>query len=296
MWKSSQYLNIKNICKDKVQKLWVNVTCSGGGGFRVSVSGGPGPCWWGRCRRDETGLVAWGFGLDGPQPPARGKSLKQFMSRVGGVGHELSCSEVILTLISHLSLSSPACLSLTCLSLTCLSPSMSEDSVGLRRILSQSTESLNFRSRTLSMESLTDDGLLISLWLINNPFSPLITLFILLLLFMILLLILLENILLSVWFEFIFRGRSRFWIHYIKVIWACVCVCVVCILCCGLCVCVCVCACCGAGEWWWSPLLEELQVEGSCVQADSWSLVVEPNFLQTLHKDLIKQQDVIYGI
>ncbi|KAF6731914.1 Rho guanine nucleotide exchange factor 2 [Oryzias melastigma] len=33
-----------------------------------------------------------------------------------------------------------------------------DDSVGLRRILSQSTESLNFRSRTLSMESLTDDG------------------------------------------------------------------------------------------------------------------------------------------
>lgn len=50
-----------------------------------------------------------------------------------------------------------------------------------------------------------------------------------------------------------------------------------------------------SGEWWWSPLLEELQVEGSCVQADSWSLIVEPDFLQTLHKDLIKQQDVIYG-
>ncbi|XP_063737556.1 rho guanine nucleotide exchange factor 2 isoform X2 [Eleginops maclovinus] len=84
---------------------------------------------------------------------------------------------------------------------------MSEDSVGLRRILSQSTESLNFRSRTLSMESLTDEG-----------------------------------------------------------------------------------------EWWWSPLLEELQEEGSCVQADSWSLVVEPKFLQTLHKDLIKKQDVIYEL
>uniref|UniRef100_A0A674MS48 Rho/Rac guanine nucleotide exchange factor 2 n=1 Tax=Takifugu rubripes TaxID=31033 RepID=A0A674MS48_TAKRU len=82
-----------------------------------------------------------------------------------------------------------------------------EDSVGLRRILSHSTESLNFRSRTLSMESLTDEG-----------------------------------------------------------------------------------------EWWWSPLLEELQVEGSCVQADSWSLIVEPNYLQTLHKDLIKQQDVIYEL
>ncbi|XP_061649937.1 rho guanine nucleotide exchange factor 2-like isoform X2 [Phyllopteryx taeniolatus] len=83
---------------------------------------------------------------------------------------------------------------------------VSEDSVGLRRILSQSTESLNFRSRTLSMESLTDDG-----------------------------------------------------------------------------------------DWWWSPLLEELQEEGRSVQADSWSLVVEAKFLQTLHKDLIKQQDVIYG-
>uniref|UniRef100_A0A669E5C6 Rho/Rac guanine nucleotide exchange factor 2 n=1 Tax=Oreochromis niloticus TaxID=8128 RepID=A0A669E5C6_ORENI len=82
---------------------------------------------------------------------------------------------------------------------------VTEDSAGLKRILSQSTESLNFRSRTLSMESLTDDA-----------------------------------------------------------------------------------------EW--SPLLDELQKEGSCVQADSWSLAVEPNFLQTLHKDLIKQQDVIYEL
>ncbi|KAM9309856.1 rho guanine nucleotide exchange factor 2 [Pholidichthys leucotaenia] len=82
-----------------------------------------------------------------------------------------------------------------------------EDSMGLRKILSQSTESLNFRSRTLSMESLTDDG-----------------------------------------------------------------------------------------EWWWNPLLEELQTEGICVQPDSWSMAVEPNFLQTLHKDVIKQQDVIYEL
>lgn len=36
-------------------------------------------------------------------------------------------------------------------------------------------------------------------------------------------------------------------------------------------------------------------MEGRSVQADSWSLVVEPKFLQTLHKDLIKQQDVVYG-
>ncbi|XP_034029373.1 rho guanine nucleotide exchange factor 2 [Thalassophryne amazonica] len=35
---------------------------------------------------------------------------------------------------------------------------LSEDAMGLKRILSQSTDSLNFRSRTLSMESLTDDG------------------------------------------------------------------------------------------------------------------------------------------
>ncbi|XP_029361143.1 rho guanine nucleotide exchange factor 2 isoform X2 [Echeneis naucrates] len=50
------------------------------------------------------------------------------------------------------------------------------------------------------------------------------------------------------------------------------------------------------GEWWWSPLLEQLQLDGSCVQADSWSLAVEPQFLQTLHKDLIRQQDVIYEL
>jgi len=66
--------------------------------------------------------------------------------------------------LSHLSLSSLTCL--ICLSplspvssVSHLSLRGSEDSLGLRRILSQSTESLNFRSRTLSMESLTDDGL-----------------------------------------------------------------------------------------------------------------------------------------
>lgn len=48
-------------------------------------------------------------------------------------------------------------------------------------------------------------------------------------------------------------------------------------------------------EWWWNPLLEQLQAEGVCVQADSWSMAVDPNFLQTLHKDVIRQQDVIYG-
>uniref|UniRef100_A0A3Q2DNK8 Rho/rac guanine nucleotide exchange factor (GEF) 2b n=1 Tax=Cyprinodon variegatus TaxID=28743 RepID=A0A3Q2DNK8_CYPVA len=73
-----------------------------------------------------------------------------------------------------------------------------EEVVGLRRILSQSTESLNFRNRTLSMESLTDEG--------------------------------------------------------------------------------------------------ELQKEGCCISADSWSLAVDSKFLQTLHKDTIKQQDVIYEL
>ncbi|XP_015246766.1 PREDICTED: rho guanine nucleotide exchange factor 2-like [Cyprinodon variegatus] len=82
-----------------------------------------------------------------------------------------------------------------------------EEVVGLRRILSQSTESLNFRNRTLSMESLTDEA-----------------------------------------------------------------------------------------DWWWNPLLEELQKEGCCISADSWSLAVDSKFLQTLHKDTIKQQDVIYEL
>lgn len=40
-----------------------------------------------------------------------------------------------------------------------------EETTGLKRILSQSTESLNFRNRTLSMESLTDDGVWISRFL-----------------------------------------------------------------------------------------------------------------------------------
>uniref|UniRef100_A0A3B3ZLV0 Uncharacterized protein n=1 Tax=Periophthalmus magnuspinnatus TaxID=409849 RepID=A0A3B3ZLV0_9GOBI len=82
-----------------------------------------------------------------------------------------------------------------------------DEAVGLRRILSQSSESLNFRSRTLSMESLTDEG-----------------------------------------------------------------------------------------EQWWSPLLEELQKDTRGLHLDSWSCAVDPNFLQTQHKDVIKQQDVIYEL
>lgn len=50
------------------------------------------------------------------------------------------------------------------------------------------------------------------------------------------------------------------------------------------------------GDQWWGPLLEELQKDGCCVQVDSWSMAVEPSFLQTQHKDLIKQQDVIYEL
>lgn len=41
----------------------------------------------------------------------------------------------------------------------CVCRTLSDDSpLGLRRILSQSTDSLNFRSRTMSMESLNDEG------------------------------------------------------------------------------------------------------------------------------------------
>ena len=43
------------------------------------------------CSREEAGLVARGFGPDGPQPPAGGKYLKEFLTRVGGSGHNLNC-------------------------------------------------------------------------------------------------------------------------------------------------------------------------------------------------------------
>ena len=43
-------------------------------------------------RQEETFLVALDFGPDGPQPPARGKCFKQFVSGVGGISHILSCS------------------------------------------------------------------------------------------------------------------------------------------------------------------------------------------------------------
>ncbi|KAK0155568.1 Rho guanine nucleotide exchange factor 2 [Merluccius polli] len=82
-----------------------------------------------------------------------------------------------------------------------------EDSpVGLRRILSQSSDSLNFRNRTMSLESLTDEG-----------------------------------------------------------------------------------------DMYYS-LLEDLQEEGKCVCADSWSVAVDHSFLQSQRKDVIKRQDVIYEL
>ena len=44
------------------------------------------------CSREKAGLVAWGFGPDGPQPPAGGKYLEEFVTRVGGIGHNLTCT------------------------------------------------------------------------------------------------------------------------------------------------------------------------------------------------------------
>ncbi|KAG7256760.1 hypothetical protein CRUP_037602, partial [Coryphaenoides rupestris] len=83
-----------------------------------------------------------------------------------------------------------------------------EDSpVGLRRILSQSSDSLNFRNRAMSLESLTDEG-----------------------------------------------------------------------------------------ELYYASLLEDLQEEGRCVCADSWSVAVDHSFLQSQRKDVIKRQDVIYEL
>ena len=42
------------------------------------------------CRRVETVHVAGGFGPDGLQPPARGKSVNKPVTRMGGVGHNSS--------------------------------------------------------------------------------------------------------------------------------------------------------------------------------------------------------------
>lgn len=89
----------------------------------------------------------------------------------------------------------------------CVSRNLNDDSpLGLRRILSQSTDSLNFRNRAMSMESLNDEG-----------------------------------------------------------------------------------------EVYYAAMLEELEREGKDFEADSWSRAVDPSYLQTHRKDVIKRQDVIYG-
>lgn len=45
-------------------------------------------------RGEETVPVSGGFGPDGPQPLARGEGLKETVSGVGGVGHNLTCTGV----------------------------------------------------------------------------------------------------------------------------------------------------------------------------------------------------------
>ncbi|KAJ3597455.1 hypothetical protein NHX12_000980 [Muraenolepis orangiensis] len=50
------------------------------------------------------------------------------------------------------------------------------------------------------------------------------------------------------------------------------------------------------GELYYSSLLEDLQEEGRCVCADSWSVAVDHTFLQSQRKDVIKRQDVIYEL
>ncbi|XP_028650905.1 rho guanine nucleotide exchange factor 1a isoform X2 [Erpetoichthys calabaricus] len=85
---------------------------------------------------------------------------------------------------------------------------LNEDSpLGLRRILSQSTDSLNFRNRALSVESLNDEG-----------------------------------------------------------------------------------------ELFYTQVISDLEAEGKDFEADSWSLVVDTNFLQQQRKDVMKRQDVIYEL
>ncbi|KAM7372756.1 hypothetical protein PAMP_007654 [Pampus punctatissimus] len=85
---------------------------------------------------------------------------------------------------------------------------LNEDSpLGLRRILSQSTDSLSFRTRAISMESLNDDG-----------------------------------------------------------------------------------------DIYYTSVLEEMELEGQDFKADSWSMAVDSNYLQSHRKNIIKRQDVIYEL
>lgn len=43
-------------------------------------------------------------------------------------------------------------------------------------------------------------------------------------------------------------------------------------------------------------LMGEFEAEAKDLEADSWSLGVEPQYLQQLDKELVKRQDVIYGV
>lgn len=42
-------------------------------------------------------------------------------------------------------------------------------------------------------------------------------------------------------------------------------------------------------------LMADFESEAKELEADSWSLGVEPQYLQQLDKELVKRQDVIYG-
>ena len=42
-------------------------------------------------------------------------------------------------------------------------------------------------------------------------------------------------------------------------------------------------------------LMGEFEAEAKDLEADSWSLCVEQQYLQQLNKELVKRQDVIYG-
>lgn len=49
------------------------------------------------------------------------------------------------------------------------------------------------------------------------------------------------------------------------------------------------------GDNYYTSVLEELELEGQDFKADSWSMAVDNNYLQTHRKNVIKRQDVIYG-
>ncbi|XP_061111546.1 rho guanine nucleotide exchange factor 1a isoform X2 [Conger conger] len=120
--------------------------------------------------------------------PSESQSLRQSLlgSRRGSRGLSLSKSVSTNNIAGNLNDDSP---------------------LGLRRILSQSTDSLNFRNRAMSMESLNDEG-----------------------------------------------------------------------------------------EVYYASMLEELEQDGQDFEADSWSMAVDPSYLQTHRKDVTKRQDVIYEL